>query len=56
MCEFGDWLLVHNNAPPPQPYNAEIVKACLTKKYATVLNHPQYSTDLAPADYLLFPK
>jgi len=28
----------------------------LATKHTTVLEHPAYSTDLAPSDFLLFPK
>ena len=53
MCESGDWLLLHDNAPS---YNATIVKQFLAQRKVTVLDHPPYSPDLAPADYFLFPK
>jgi len=53
MCESGDWILLHNNTPP---HNATIVKQFLAQRKVTVLDHPPYSPDLAPADYFLFPK
>jgi len=53
MCECGDWFLLHDNAPS---YNAAIVKQFLAQRKVTVLDHPPYSSDLAPADYFLFPK
>ena len=53
MCESGDCLLLHNNAPS---HNETIVKQFLAQWKVTVLNHPTYSPDLAPADYVLFPK
>ena len=37
-------------------YNATIVKLLLAQWKVTVLDHPLYSPDLAPADYFLFPK
>jgi len=33
-----------------------IVKQFLAQRKVTVLDHPPYSPDLAPADYFLFPK
>jgi len=53
MCESGDWFLLHDNAPS---HNATIVKQFLAQQKVTVLDHPLYSPDLAPADYFLFPK
>ena len=53
MCESGDWFLLHNNAPS---HNATIIKQFLAQRKVTVLDHPPYSPDLAPADYFLFPK
>jgi len=53
MCESGDWFLLHDNAPS---HNATIVKQFLAQRKVTVLDHPPYSPDLAPADYFLFPK
>jgi len=53
MCESGDWFLLHDNAPS---HNATIVKQFLAQPKVTVLDHPPYSPDLAPADYFLFPK
>ena len=53
MCESGDWLLLHNNA---LSHNVTIVKQFLAQQKVTVLDHPMFSPDLAPADYFLFPK
>ena len=53
MCESGDWFLLHDNA---LSHNATIVKQFLAKRKVTVPDHPPYLPDLAPADYLLFPK
>jgi len=53
MCESGDWFLLHDNAPS---HNATIVKQFLAQRKVTVLDRPLYSSDLAPADYFLFPK
>jgi histone-lysine N-methyltransferase SETMAR len=52
-CESGDWFLLHNNATS---HNTTIVKQFLAQQKVTVLDHPPYSPDLAPADYFLFPK
>jgi len=53
MCESGDWFLLYDNAPS---HNATIVKQFLAQRKVTVIDHPPYSPDLAPADYILFPK
>ena len=53
MCESGDWFVLHDNAPF---HNATIIKWFLAQWKVTVLDHPPYLPDLAPADYLLFPK
>jgi len=53
MCESGEWFLLHDNAPS---HNATIIKMFLVQPKVTVLDHPPYSPDLAPADYFLFPK
>ena len=51
-CESGDWFLLHN-APS---LNVTIIKQFLAQQKVTVLDHPPYLPDLAPADYFLFPK
>ena len=53
MCESGGWFLLHDNAPS---HNTTIIKQFLAQWKVTVLDHPLYSPDLAPADYFLFPK
>ena len=53
MWESGDWYLLHDNAPS---HNATIVKQFLAQRKMTVLDHPPYSPDLAPANYFLFRK
>jgi len=47
VCESGDWFLLHDNA---LSHNSTIVKQFLAQRKLTVLNHPPYSPDLAPAD------
>jgi transposase len=44
---------LHDNAPSN---NATIVKQVLAQRKVTVLEHPSYSPDLAPAAYFLFRK
>jgi histone-lysine N-methyltransferase SETMAR len=53
MCESGDWFHLHDSAPS---HNATIVKQILAQRKVSVLDHPPYSPELAPADYVLFPK
>jgi len=53
MCESGVWFLLHYNAPS---HNETIVKQFLAQRKVTVLDLPQYSPELAPAEYFLFPK
>jgi len=53
MCDSGDWFLLYDHAPS---HNATVVKQFLAQRKVTVLDHPMYSPDLAPADYFLFPK
>ena len=48
---FKHVRLLHDNAPP---HTSAIVTAFLKKEKVTVL--PQYSPDLAPCDFFLFPK
>jgi len=37
-------------------HNATIAKQFLAQRKVTVFHHPLYSLNLAPADYILFPK
>jgi len=46
-------ILHHDNAPAHTPLS---VKKFLATKQIIVLKHPAYSTDLAPSDFILFPK
>ena len=45
--------LLHDNAPA---HTAILVAQFLAKRKVTVITHPPYSPDLAPADFFLFPK
>ena len=47
------WSLLHDNAPS---HTSLIVRQFLARNQVCVLNHPTYSTDLAPCDFSLFPK
>jgi histone-lysine N-methyltransferase SETMAR len=48
-----EWFLLHNNAPA---HTAGVVARFLSRKQVTLFHHPSYSSDLAPADFFLFPK
>ncbi len=48
----GDWFFQHDNTPAPMRHRF----ANFWPKNVTVLHHPSYLLDLAPADYFLFPK
>jgi hypothetical protein len=48
-----EWFLLHDNAPA---HTAGVVARFLAIKQVTVLHHPSYSPDLAPADFFPFPK
>jgi transposase len=49
----NDWILHHHNAPA---HKALSVKQFLAQKSITEMERPQYSHDLAPKDFWLFPK
>ena len=49
----NSWILLHDNAPA---HMALSVREFLATKQITVLEHPAYSTDLAPSDFFLCPK
>jgi len=51
MCVSGYCFLLHDNAPS---HNVAIVKQILAQRKVTVLDHPPYSPDLAPADYFCY--
>jgi transposase len=46
-------MLHHDNAPA---HASLLVRSYLAKHQTSVVPHPPYSPDLAPADFLLFPK
>ena len=45
--------LLHDNA---SSHKGEVVKSFLASEMVKVLNHPPYSPDLSPCDFLLFPR
>jgi len=49
-------LVTGSCARTPPSHNATIIKQFLAQRNVTVLDHPPYSPDLAPADYFLFSK
>ncbi len=49
----GSWVLLHDNAPA---HAAIRVRQFLAQRSVTVIDHPPYSPDLAPADFFLFPR
>jgi histone-lysine N-methyltransferase SETMAR len=49
----GEWFLHWDNAPV---HTAATVTDWLVARRVTMLKHPPYSLDLAPADFFLFPK
>ena len=49
----GDWLLHHDNAPA---HSSNLVQQFLMKHKIVQLRQPPYSPDLAPCDFLMFPK
>jgi len=53
MWENQTWMLHHDNAPA---YASLLIRSYLTKHQTSVVPHPPYSPDLAPADVFLFPK
>jgi hypothetical protein len=52
-AQSANWFFLHDNAPS---HNETIVKQFLAKKSFIFPYNPPYSLDMAPADYLLFPK
>jgi len=51
--ENQTWMLHHDNAPA---HASLFIRSYLAKHQTSVVPHPPYSPDLAPADFLLFPK
>ncbi|WP_189514017.1 transposase, partial [Streptomyces narbonensis] len=51
--EANSWMLHQDNAPA---HSSLLVQQFFAKTSTTVMPHPPYSPDLAPADFFLFPK
>ena len=51
MLRNGHVLLLQDNAPP---YRAGVTMATIEECSLQLLEHPQYSPDLAPSDFFLF--
>ncbi|KAF6364728.1 hypothetical protein mRhiFer1_009853 [Rhinolophus ferrumequinum] len=49
----NSWLLHHDNAPA---HRTQSMREFLASKQLTVLEHPSYSSDLAPNDFFLYQK
>jgi hypothetical protein len=49
----NSWILHHDNAPA---HTALSLREFLATKQITVLEHPDFSLDLAPSDFFPFPK
>jgi len=53
LWENQTWILHHDNAPA---HASLLIRSYLAKHQTSVVAHPPYSLDLAPADFFLFPK
>ena len=53
MWSSGDWFLHHDNAPAHMVLS---VQQFLAKNNMTIIPHPSYSPNLAPCDFILFPR
>jgi len=53
LWENQAWMLHHYNAPV---HASLLIHSYLAKHQTSVVPHPPYSLDLAPADFFLFPK
>ena len=53
LWEKQTWMLHHNNVPA---HTSLLICSYLAKHLTSVVPHPPYSPDLAPADFFLFPK
>ncbi|GFU21309.1 mariner Mos1 transposase [Trichonephila clavipes] len=47
----SSWTLLHDNS---RPHTTLVVRQFLTANGVVTLDHPSYSSDLAPADFFLF--
>jgi len=53
LWENQTWMLHHEYAPA---HASLLIRSYLAKHRTSVVLHPSYSPDLAPADFFLFPK
>jgi len=53
LWENQTWMLHHDNPPAD---TSLLICSYLAKHQTSVVSHPPYSPDLAPADFFLFPK
>jgi len=53
LPENQTWLLHHDSAPA---HASLLIRSYLAKYQTSVVPHPPYSLDLAPADFFQFPK
>jgi len=53
LWENQIWMLHHDNAPA---HASLLIRSYQAKHQTSVVPHPPYSPDLAPADFFLFPK
>ncbi|KAJ4435152.1 hypothetical protein ANN_23728 [Periplaneta americana] len=53
LHKTGKWMLLHDNAPA---HCAICVRQFLAQQMVNVLEHPPYSADLDPAEFVLFPR
>ena len=53
LWRLGEWLIHHDNAPA---HTALRIRQFFTSHGMTLVPHPLYSPDLAPADFFLFPR
>ena len=53
LWENQTWMFHHDNAPA---HASLLIRSYLAKHQTSVVHHPPYSPDLAPADFFLFPK
>ena len=53
LWENPTWMLHHDNATAQASL---LIRSYLAKHQTSVVPHPPYSPDLAPADFFLFPK
>jgi len=53
LWENQTWMLHHDNVPA---HALLLIRSYLAKHQTSIMPHPPYSPDLAPADFFLFPK